>query len=114
MIADARRKKRGFIPVSGSSPLSGTGGSSLVDVTSAATVESSASSGSGSIAVSVVVAVGFGGALNTIIDSLSGFGAVNSERASVHSVIVTHLSESALITVIVYDSPASRRSTSVT
>ena len=97
--ADAMRKNIGFIPVSGSSSLFGTGGSSVVAV-SAATVVSSTSS-TGSATASVVVAEGLGGALNTTIDSFSGSGALNSESASVHSVIVTPLSESALITVMV-------------
>jgi hypothetical protein len=95
IIKDNIKKKSGFVPVSGSSSLFGIGSSTLV-VSAAVTAVSD-----GVSATSAVVALGFGGALNTTIDALSGSGARNSERASVHSVMATHLSESALITGIV-------------
>ncbi len=101
----------GFIPVRGSSAFSGTGGESVSTVSTHAV---SVTTSWGCSCVTAIVAAGFGAASNITRDSLRGSGALNSESASVHSVIVIHLSESALITVIVYASPDSRRSVRLT
>lgn len=103
-------KTKGFMPVRGSSAFSGVGGAGVVSVDCDAAVSVVTGVVTGSSFVIIGGGVGFGAASKTIRDFLRGVGALNSERASVPSVIVTHLSERALITVIVYASPDSRRS----
>lgn len=106
--------------MSGSSAFAGVGGtSSAVLAPTVVSLSVSASSefvtvGGVSVVSGEVVFDASGDALNTMSDCLRGVGALNSERASVQSVMVIHLSERALITVIVYASPASRVSTRVT
>lgn len=107
------RNIKGFVPVRGSSSFAIVGSASSVLLPATSVILLFGFETLASMLV-LVTAVGLVGALKTISDCLRGFGVVNSESASDHSVIAIHWSERALMIVIVYDSHASRRSTRVT
>ncbi len=98
-----RRKRKGFIPVRGSSSV-GTGTSS------SGVISGTTSSGTTSVHVFEMTADGFAGAFKTTVAFLSGLGVTNSLRAPAPSIIVDHDVPIAACTVRVYELHSSRSS----